>query len=255
MHPDLLREFRTFAGTAPLYRTAVVAGSTGATGRYIVGELLAQGVAQKTIALTRRPLASPNDVAAALDLPVETVRQHLEAGRLEVQSVDFARLIQDRKPQWAADLAFCALGSAPYTEESDFTVPVAFAAAAKEGGAQYMGLVSSQGANASSWFGYLRTIGRREEQFRSVPFPLGLGIWRPGMLDRGDLAQTRLKERIFHHILPSSQLTSTKDLAKAIALGGGHCRLHWWGSTLKSVVCFIGSLTQRSMPVEPSIID
>eukprot|EP00668_Euglena_longa_P014153 GGOE01018127.1.p1 GENE.GGOE01018127.1~~GGOE01018127.1.p1 ORF type:complete len:252 (-),score=46.02 GGOE01018127.1:183-938(-) len=219
MHPDMLKEFRTFAGGTPLFRTAVVAGSTGATGRYIVSELLSQGVAEKTIALTRRPLATPGDVAAALDLPAEVVRQHLDAGRLEVKPVDFARLVQDRKPQWSADLAFCAMGSAPYSEESDFTIPTAFAAAAKEGGALYMGLVSSQGANPKSWFGYMKTIGRREEQFRTIPFPLGLDIWRPGMLDRGDLAAARLKERLGHWLLPRSMQTSTKDLACAMVAG------------------------------------
>jgi len=211
--------FHRFNGTTPLYKAAVVAGATGATGRYIVGQLLSQGVAEKTIALSRRALKDPQAVATALSLSLDDATKHLDSGRLEIQVVDFDRLVKERKPQWDppdADLAFCAMGSAPYTELSDFTLPAAFAAAVAGGHAAHMGLVSSQGASTSSWVGYCRCLGRREEEFQTHAFPLGLSIWRPGMLDRGELSAGRLKERLANRFLPSSMHTSTQDLAAAI---------------------------------------
>lgn len=46
-----------------------------------------------------------------------------------------------------------------------------------------MNLLTSQGADKNSWFLYLRTKGKLEDDVRALNFP-HLNIFRPGMLER-----------------------------------------------------------------------
>ena len=53
-------------------------------------------------------------------------------------------------------------------------------------------LLTSAGANAKSFFLYLKTKGEAEENYKNLNFQ-NLTIWRPGMLDRGSATRTTEK--------------------------------------------------------------
>jgi len=177
---------------------AVVAGATGATGRWIVKELAEYPGCKRVVALSRKPIT---DQQAAFGLTSD---------KIVVNVVDFAKLVQNKdlaaQGVEKCELAFCCLGSSPNSEESDFIIPKAFADACSTMGVQRMGLISSAGADPNSMFGYFKLIGRREVAYEEKKFPY-LSIFRPGMLERGDLS--RFKERW----VPISK-TDTKDLAR-----------------------------------------
>jgi uncharacterized protein YbjT (DUF2867 family) len=104
------------------------------------------------------------------------------------------------------------MGSAPYTEESDFTVPVAFGKACKAAGVHSMFLVSAVNSKAGSIFGYVDTLGRREDAYKAMGFSR-LGIYQPGFLGRQE--KIRFKE-YFQYIVPSSWTIDTRDLARVM---------------------------------------
>ncbi len=189
--------------------TAVVAGATGATGRWIVCELVNNPSCTAVIALTRSDIGSPGEVFPSADA-------EFMKSKLIIQKIDFNLLKQtgefseSSKPQ--PQVAFCALGSAPFSEDSDFITPVAFGRACKAAGVESMFLVSAQGAKPGSWIPYSDTIGRREEAFKALNFRR-LGIYRSGMMDRQE--KTRTNEWI-RHILPSCLVLSTKDIARVM---------------------------------------
>ncbi len=107
------------------------------------------------------------------------------------------------------------MGAAPYTEESDYTMPVAFARAVRRQGVPSMSLVSSQMACASSLFGYLRTLGRREQAFQELGFT-ALHVYRPSALGRGERSQERWKERLLMWTMPRSWVTEVEDFGRLI---------------------------------------
>lgn len=88
-----------------------------------------------------------------------------------------------------------AAGSDEAFRAVDFDMVLAFAAAAREGGARHMIAVSSVGADAESRFFYPRVKGEMEEALAALAFGR-LDIVRPGLL-RGERGpDRRLKERI-----------------------------------------------------------
>jgi hypothetical protein len=189
--------------------TAVVAGSTGATGRWIVCDLVNSDACSKVIALTRSDIPNPCDTFPSAD------KTKLEK-KLDVKRVDFEEMKSSLKLPFKSDgpstVGFCAMGSAPYTEESDFTVPVAFAKSCKEAGIDSMFLVSAAGAKAGSVMGIADTLGRREDAFKTIGFQR-LGIYRSYFIERQE--KTRWKEYI-GKILPSSLVISSKDIARVM---------------------------------------
>ena len=196
---------------------AVVAGSTGATGRWIVRDLINSDKCSKVVALTRSDIPNPSATFAGAD-------EAKISGQLVVHKIDWAHLknSNDFSPSLPStpSAAFCAMGSSPFTEESDFTLPVAFGGACKKLGVGSMYLVSSAGAKAGSWIGLLRTLGRREDSFKGMGF-LRLGIFRPGMMERQEL--TRTKELI-GRILPSRWVIDTRDVAKTMVASAGRMK-------------------------------
>jgi uncharacterized protein YbjT (DUF2867 family) len=188
---------------------AVVAGATGATGRWIVCDLVNNPSCKSVIALTRSDIEALGDVFPSAD-------PELVKCKLIVKKLDF-NLLKERGEFTESfnpgpKVAFCALGSAPFSEDSDFVTPVAFGRACKAAGVESMFLVSAQGARAGSWIKYSDTIGRREDAFKALDFRR-LGIYRSGMMDRQE--KTRTKELI-RHILPSFLVLSTKDIARVM---------------------------------------
>jgi hypothetical protein len=189
---------------------AIVAGATGACGCYIVGGLVNNPKCMKVIALTRSDITEPSATFPSIEkdkISSKLVVHKLDWKRTS-ESQDFVPALPE-KPT----VGFCAMGSAPYTEESDFTMPVAFGNAAKKNGVNSMFLVSSTGAKAGSWFGYIDTIGRREEAFKALGFPR-LGIYRPGMMDRHE--KQRFPKEYFKYLMPSCYVIDTKDISKAM---------------------------------------
>lgn len=86
-----------------------------------------------------------------------------------------------------------------------------FAELSKAAEVPYMGLLTSQGANKNSWFLYPQTKGEVEDKVQQLQFAR-TSIFRPGMLQRGDLL--RGNEKMFGWMIPgwvvySTQLTFT----------------------------------------------
>ena len=188
---------------------AVVAGATGATGRWIVCELINRPECEKVFALTRSDI-NPNDMFPSADK--EKMETKLVVKKIDWSSLKTSNSIHDfegSKPT----VGFCAMGSAPYTEESDYTLPVAFGNACKNAGVSSMFLVSAVGSKAGSFFGYVDTLGRREEAFKGMNFQR-LGIYRPMGMLRQD--RQRTKESFFSFITPSSMLIDTREIAKVM---------------------------------------
>ena len=67
----------------------------------------------------------------------------------------------------------------------DYEYALKFAELSKAGGATFFGLVSSQGANANSYFLYPRTKGEIENAVTKLGFDRTY-ISRPGLIGRGD---------------------------------------------------------------------
>jgi hypothetical protein len=189
---------------------AIVGGATGACGRYIVGDLANDPKCKKVIALTRSDISDPS-------VTFPSIQKENIASKLVVHKLDWTKTNEtgDFSPflQEKPTVGFCAMGAAPYTEESDFTMPVAFARASKKNGVKSMFLVSSVGAKTGSWFGYVDTLGRREDAFKQLGFRR-LGIYRPGMMDRHE--KQRFPKEYFKYLMPSCYVIDTKDISRAM---------------------------------------
>lgn len=196
-----------FAGADSLnedYR-AVVAGSTGATGRWCVCEFLQDPNCKKVVALTRRSIADTRAVFPLGDLEKLEVKEVADFSTLESLQIES---LNGPSPIYAV----CALGSAPFSEMSDFVIPGYFGDFCKKIRVKKMSLISSVSAQTGSIFGYLDTLGRREDKFINLGFE-NLLILRPGFLLRQELR--RFKER-FEVFFPESKKIDTRDLAKVV---------------------------------------
>ncbi|WIA44601.1 hypothetical protein OEZ86_007319 [Tetradesmus obliquus] len=193
--------------------SALVLGGTGAVGHHIVQQLLASDQWSKVTTVGRREVPLPADQPGTSKL--QQVVVNMDALQSEAAG-SFA----------GVDAVFCALGttradagSAEGFRKVDHDYVAAAAAAAKAAGVPYFGLVSAQGANAgvpsSDWrllhpLLYTRTKGLAEEAVKGQGFARG-GIFRPGMLDRGDKA--RSIEKLF---APLTGAIAVSDVARAM---------------------------------------
>eukprot|EP00397_Hematodinium_sp_SG-2012_P044258 GEMP01049390.1.p1 GENE.GEMP01049390.1~~GEMP01049390.1.p1 ORF type:complete len:214 (+),score=48.81 GEMP01049390.1:124-765(+) len=183
---------------------AIVAGSTGASGRRIVESLVASNLCTKVIALTRREIPEEAYEKTFPDIDMQKARE-----KLVVTVVDFDNIVADPEnttslPQIAPGTkAFSALGSSPYSEKVDLHYSNAFATAMQARGVTDMALVSATNANSKSYIGYPRTLGQRQDFFVARDFR-ALHVAMPWFIDREELATVRLKERIFFPMIPAS---------------------------------------------------
>ena len=122
------------------------------------------------------------------------------------------------------DVAVSALGTTARAAGSDeafravdFDMVLAFAAAAREGGARHMISVSSVGADRESRFFYPRLKGEMEEALAALAFER-LDIVRPGLLlgERGP--DRRLKERMAILVSPLVNLALRGRLDRFAAI-------------------------------------
>ena len=160
---------------------AFVLGATGATGRELVGQLLADARYEQVEVAVRRPLG-------------------VEHPKLRVHLVDF-----EQPAAWSAavqgDVLFLCMGTtlkaagseaAQWHVDVDYPLEAAQAAAAH--GVKTCVLVSAAMADADSRWFYPRMKGELEERLRALPFER-LAIARPPVLERR--GSDRMGERIW----------------------------------------------------------
>jgi uncharacterized protein YbjT (DUF2867 family) len=162
---------------------ALVLGATGATGRELVKQLLAQpAFASVSIFVRKKP--------------------DFEDDKLKVHEIDFLKL-KSYQNLIFGDVLFSALGTTlkdagtkPKQYEVDYTYQYEFAKMASKNRVSQYSLVSTYGANKDSWFFYLKTKGALEEKIKKLPFK-SIKIYQPPTLIRqADLLRTSEKRGI-----------------------------------------------------------
>ncbi|RWS25442.1 putative transcription coactivator-like protein [Leptotrombidium deliense] len=182
--------------------SAVVIGATGAVGQSLVNQLLTNPQFSKVTTVGRRKLDS---------------LQNVDTSKLNEVVVDMENMKSVKDEIGNNDVAFSCLGttkaaagSAEAFRHIDYDLNVEFANICKEKDIKCFNLVSSQMANANSWFFYMKTKGQAEEKIKEIGFPI-LNIFRPGLLDRKD--KTRMGEKIAKCFVSS---ISVDTVAKAM---------------------------------------
>lgn len=172
-------------------KVALLAGTTGFVGGFLLDALLAAPEYSRVYSLTRRP----------------TSREH---PRLANRIVNFDRIESDLKGLVAHD-AFCCIGTtiAAAGSEAEFRkvdvdYVVAFARTAKNAGVARFVVVTSAGADPASKNFYLRVKGELENRLASVGFQ-SLDIIQPGLL-LGWRAQMRPLEMLGRLFMPIGNL-------------------------------------------------
>jgi len=169
---------------------AIVIGGSGAVGKALVKELINSKDIGFITSLSRR------------ELPLELNEEEnkLKNKKLIEKIVSMDELGKHKDQFAGKDVAFCCLGtttSEAKTEEGfrkvDYDLVVKFGELAKESGVPHMNLMSTMGANATSWFMYSRVKGQADDFVKGLGFSR-MSLYRPGVLDRGKDA--RLKEKI-----------------------------------------------------------
>jgi uncharacterized protein YbjT (DUF2867 family) len=160
-------------------KTALIIGATGLVGEQCLKELLASSAYDKVIALTRKKLQNNNP-------------------KLENIVTDFENLVSIKQQLKANDI-FCAMGttigkagSKEAFRKVDFEIPLQVAEIALKDGAQKFVLVSSLGADASSFAFYAKVKGELENVLMNMKFDSVI-IFRPSIL-LGDRKEKRRGE-------------------------------------------------------------
>lgn len=162
-------------------RSALIVGSTGLVGGFLLDHLLDDDLYRQVHALVRRPLD----------------RQH---PKLQQVVVDFDQL-DGHDGAFEVDDAFCCLGTTIKNAGSqeafrrvDHDYVVEIARRARAAGAQRFLLVSSVGADASAGSFYLQVKGETEEAVGALGYPQ-LHIFHPSILT-GPRQESRPAERL-----------------------------------------------------------
>jgi len=186
-------------------------GASGVVGRAVLQLALEhQGVAA-LIAPTRNALPSHDKLTNPVTAELES---------LLPQAIEW----------WSIDAVICALGTTMKKAGSqksfyrvDHDLPVVFARAARQRGAEAFALVSAIGASSSSQFFYPRTKGEAETDVQSLGFK-SLTILRP-MIIEGERGEFRLGEsivlrmvQVFAPILPRRLRANPASTIARVAL-------------------------------------
>jgi len=150
------------------FKTALIAGATGAVGKTLLYQLLEDENYAKVIAVTRK------------NLP-------LKHPKLEQVLVEFDHL-EKVAQQLIADDVFCCLGTtikiagskAAFTKV-DFDYPLSIAEITKAQGAHQFVLVSALGAKAASAVFYNQVKGKAEDSIKQIGFDTFIVV-RPSLL-------------------------------------------------------------------------
>lgn len=213
---------------APRGLSAVVTGGTGAIGRYLVAELLTSPAWERVVVVGRKEWTPPPD------FPVD-VAAAVASGRLQQQTIDMDGLLEDKHNDVFAggfSASFCVLGTTHGDAGSnaafrkvDLGMVSGAARASKAGGVPYFSHVTAAGTGGwfSSFTNYGRTKTAAEAAIKQLGFPTAV-VFRPGMLDRGDMA--RSVERWAMKVLPAVRVQAVAramrvDAEAALAGGAG----------------------------------
>lgn len=196
---------------------ALIIGATGATGRSLTAQLLADPACTRITAFVRRP--------SGISHP-----------KFTEETVDF-----NRPDTWSdkvrGDAAFSCMGTtlkAAGSKEAQFKIDhdyqLAFARAAAENGVSALVLVSAAGADARSRLFYPRMKGELENAVSALPFAK-LAILRPPLLVRenSDRPSERWAVAVMNAlnrigILPAQKPMPTAVLARAMRRAAAECR-------------------------------
>lgn len=194
----------------------MLVGASGAVGRAVLAQALADARVGEVVALTRRPLA--------------------RAPKLNNVVLDLAQLPANA-PWWQVDSVICTLGTTIRAAGSqaqfaaiDRDLVLRVAHLARAAGASSFALNSSMGADPTSGNFYLRTKGETEALIGALDYP-GLTIVRPALIDTRR-AQARPGERIglllahvLRPLLPARWRAVTPEAIARALLGGALARV------------------------------
>ncbi|KAI9916593.1 hypothetical protein PsorP6_018209 [Peronosclerospora sorghi] len=215
---------------------ALVIGCTGAVGRELVSELVSSTKCTKVIALARRDVPKSAWKSTFPSLDVNTAKRKLEVRRVDfnhlsetdIQSEEkvvaaFSCLGTTRKDAGSAEAfrkgredrgyAFVRLDNIYVVGTVDLEYVLKFAEVCKMASVPYFGLLTSQGADKDSWFLYPQTKGEVEAKVQQLGFQR-TSIFRPGMLERGELQ--RNTEKVLGWMLPGKFVISVRAVAKGM---------------------------------------
>lgn len=189
---------------------AVVIGSTGATGRCVVGSLLrAKDKVGKVILLARRRLESL-DPEYGID-----IRNEESSGRLEQHIENLEKISDDTVKQLCtgADVFFNCLGTTMSKSANDdefrrfdYELPIRIIKIARTAGVRHCSMVTSAKASTNSIFLYFRTKGQLESDVRDLDFE-HTSVYRVKLLDRGEMGTFVEKTlKLVLHSLPVPRL-------------------------------------------------
>jgi len=211
--------------------TAAVSGATGLVGGNLLRRLLEDPAVERVIAPTRRALP-PHP---KLENPLMSAGFPALAGLDEAYGCLGTTLLD--------------AGGAEAFRAVDFDLALAFARAAKEGGARRFGLVSSNGANAASSMLYPRVKGEAERAVAGLGFETVV-IARPSLL-LGERERPRAGERLGEKILAVLKPLLVGPLRKFRAISGDTVAAALIASVRGH---FPGTLTLESDALQASVV-
>jgi uncharacterized protein YbjT (DUF2867 family) len=155
----------------------IVLGGTGQVGGATVAELLAIPECREVVMVTRKPIAARSRVRhIVLDTGTADFAERIAALASEVLS---------HGPASAVSCAGVGSGLGRWSEEElkqlELGIVGAFARGCHEAGIAQFCLLSAVGSTARSRFRYVRVMGMKEDNVRSIGFPR-LVIFRPGII-------------------------------------------------------------------------
>jgi oxidoreductase len=191
---------------------AIIIGSTGAIGRELTEILLKNTKWESVTVVARRHLERWDGL------------DDLEKAKLKVLEIaDLNFLTQDGVEKYFTDgpydSVFCCLGSRTGKGKEefvkvDYTYVLHSAMLCVKLNIPHFGLVSSAGADAKSWFLYMRTKGEADLAVLKLDIP-SVRIYRPGLLVERD-NDFRIGEKILGWV-PFVPKVTTEHVAKVMA--------------------------------------
>jgi uncharacterized protein YbjT (DUF2867 family) len=184
-------------------KNALVVGATGLVGKEIIRELINDDQYEKIIVLARRELSIAHP-------------------KLDTRLIEFNRL-NEFFPDEKISACFCALGTTQKKSgregmlRVDYEYVVQLASLCSEHDVPKFLVVSSQGANCSSSFFYLRTKGQMEEAVKKTGLPFIYFI-RPSLIT-GEREEFRFAEEMGYYALKliSPLLVGNLSLMKPVS--------------------------------------
>lgn len=156
---------------------AIVIGGTGEVGSAAVEALLAISACREVVMVTRKPVA--------LRARVRNVVLDTSAADFQERVAALARDVLSQGPASAVSCVGIGSGSLRWSEDEmkrlELGVVGAFARGCHDAGIAQFCLLSAVGSTAKSRFRYVRVMGMKEDNLRSIGFRR-LAIFRPGII-------------------------------------------------------------------------